>query len=162
MDIDAHSLAPLRSALSMAVGHKALHKVMDIGRDADKTTNSPQRMARKVPGTVFTHRMNAAYFAGFRTKLTKTLAMAWNFTAMTAGRVWSTTRGIANSVCPFHNFTILPDVAFLTAPGTFMPTVERCPAGCRTWIIVREWKFIAPYHYAMFAMWHDLCDLRLA
>jgi hypothetical protein len=81
---------------------------------------------------------------------------------MAAGRVQSATLSIANSMCSLCNLAIPLNVAFLAVISTVMSTRECGSVDCRTRIIVREWKFIAPYHYSVFAMQHDLLDLNLA
>jgi hypothetical protein len=74
--------------------------------------------------------MIAADFTGFRAKRAGSVAMASIFAAMTAGRVWSSTLGITNSMCLPKNDTVNPDIAIFATMHTVVTTIQRFSAGC--------------------------------
>jgi hypothetical protein len=105
--------------------------------------------------------MIAADFAAFRAKRTGLVAMAWSFAAMTAGRVWSSTLGVANSMYLLNNYTINPGIAIFASMRAIVSTSQRCSAGCWTGVINFQWQFVTTDSDFMFAMLYDLFHLNL-
>jgi hypothetical protein len=106
-------------------------------------------------------RMIAADFAGFRAKRTGHVAVACRFAAMTAGRVWSSTMGITNSVYLLSIPTVNPDIAVFASMLTVASASQRCSAGCRTGITNIQRQFVITDSDFMFAMLYDLLHLDL-
>jgi hypothetical protein len=66
--------------------------------------------------------MIAADFAGFRAERTGHVAIAWSFAAMTAGRVRSSTLGVANSVCRLNNHIVNPGIVIFASMRAVVST----------------------------------------
>jgi hypothetical protein len=106
-----------------------------------------------------TFRMIAADFAGLRARRTGHAAVAWSFAAMAAGRVWSSTLGVTNSMFFLNNRTVNPDTAIFASMRAVMSTSQCRSAGCRTGVINIQRQFVTMDSDSMFAMLHDLSYL---
>jgi hypothetical protein len=74
--------------------------------------------------------MIVADFAGFRAKRIGHVAMAWSFAVMTAGRVWSSILGVANSIYFLNNYTVNPGIAISASMRAVVSISQCCSAGC--------------------------------